>query len=263
MKDLRYRFHGRIAPESGREPLKAFVQPSEAQDGVATIRLYDPIDSWGGDWGVSAKEFAQALDELPDDVNEIRLHINSPGGEVFEGIAILNALRNHRAKVTAVVDGLAASAASFIAMAGDEIVMGRNTQMMIHDAWGICIGDANDMRDLAGRLDHLSDNIASIYTDKAGGTVEDWRTAMLAETWYSADEAVAAGLADRVEQAQAPAENRFDLSVFTYAGRDQAPDPTAARQPAPEPTPEPAPEPVDDRLEIRHRMRLRKLRLGS
>jgi ATP-dependent Clp endopeptidase proteolytic subunit ClpP len=254
--DLRYRFHGRIAPEAGREPLRAFLPKSEDSDGVPVLRLYDPIDSWGGDWGVSAKEFASALDEISD-APEIRLHINSPGGEVFEGIAIMNLLRSHKARITTVVDGLAASAASFIAAAGDEVVMGRNTEMMIHDAWGICIGNAADMRDLAGRLDHLSDNIASVYSAKAGGSVEDWRGAMLAETWYSADEAVAAGLADRVEQAAPAAENKFDLSVFQYAGRAEAPSPTER------PAPPAVNEPVDDRLEIRHRMRARKLRLTA
>lgn len=223
----RYRFRGLIEPKPG---IRASVLAPEVQDGVAVLRLYDPIDSWGGDWGVSAKEFATILYTLDDDVTEIRLHLNSPGGEVFEGIAILNLLRQHRARVVAVVDGLAASAASFIACGVDELVMGRNTQLMIHDAWGLCVGNAADMRELAGRLDHLSDNIASVYADKAGGTVEDWRNAMLAETWYSAEEAVAAGLADAVDTGGTPAEkdtkaNDFDLSAFRYQGRDQAPPP--------------------------------------
>lgn len=245
--DLRYRFHGRVPPQR-HHPLKASVQSSS--DGqVATVRLYDPIDSWGGDWGVSAKEFTALLDELAD-VEEIRLRINSPGGEVFEGIAILNALRAHPARVVTTVDGLAASAASFVAMAGDEVVMGRNTEMMIHDAWGICIGNAEDMRDLGRRLDHISDNIASIYAGRAGGTTAQWRKAMLAETWYSAEEAVDAGLADRVDAAAEKAENRFDLSVFTYAGRSAAPEPTT-----------PAPEPGMSNLhQVRHRLNARRAR---
>lgn len=228
--DLCYRFQGRTPPQVGQRQFAA-VKADEG-DGVATIRLYDPIDSWGGEWGVSAKEFADALDELGDDVGEIRLHINSPGGEVFEGIAILNALRNHDAKVTTVVDGLAASAASFIAMAGDEVIMGRNAELMIHDAWGICIGNAEDMRDLAGRLDHLSDNIASVYAEKAGGGVAAWREHMLTETWYSAEEAVEAGLADRVQTAKSTkTKNTFDLSVFNYGGRAEAPAPTPVSDP--------------------------------
>lgn len=222
-----YRFHGHRPPKAeARTPVLAAVPTAETEDGVAVMRLYDPIDSWGGEWGVSAKEFVAALGDV--DASEIRLHINSPGGEVYEAIAVLNALRAHPARVVAIVDGIAASAASFVAAGADELIMARNAELMIHDAWGICIGNAADMRDLASRLDHVSDNIASIYADKAGGTVEDWRAAMLAETWYSADEAVAAGLADRVGETADAARNAFDLSVFTYTGRAEAPPPPLA-----------------------------------
>lgn len=231
-----YRFWGRQDP-SGRDkpPIRAELHADELDEGVARLRLYDPIDSWGGYWGVSAKEFADVLDGLGD-VGEIRLHVNSPGGEVFEGVAIMNLLRSHSARVVAVVDGLAASAASFIAASADELVMNPNTELMIHDAWGIGIGPAETMRDLATRLDALSDNIASVYQRKAGGTVGDWRRAMLAETWYAADEAVTAGLADRVDDGDAPdadaaAKDAFDLSVFRNAGRDAAPEPEAAPTP--------------------------------
>lgn len=227
-----------LARNADRQPIKAEIPAAGGDATVATLRLYDPVDSWGGEWGVSAKEFAAALDELPDTVEEIRLHINSPGGEVFEGIALLNALRNHPARVVAVVDGLAASAASFIACGADEVVMARNSELMIHDAWGLCVGNADDMRQLAEMLDQISDNIASIYAEKAGGDIADWRAAMARETWYSADEAVEAGLADRVDKKQADAaKNRFDLTIFTYAGREAAPEPKAAEQPAPAPAP--------------------------
>lgn len=240
--ETRYRFLGRTMPDPEQRP-QAQLTVSEPVDGVATIRLYDVIDSWGGFWGISAQEVAEALDKLGSDVTEIRLHINSPGGEIFEGIAIKNVLRAHQAKVVAVVDGLAASAASFIAVSMDETVMGENTQLMIHDGWGICIGPAADMRKTAELLDHLSDNIASMYAAKAGGSTEEWRDAMLAETWYSADEAVEAGLADRVDGAAAdddPA-NRFDLSGFKYAGRAAAPAPKRAKAATPPPPKVPAP----------------------
>lgn len=253
-----YRFWGRRDP-SGREkpPIRAELQATEVEAGVARLRLYDPIDSWGGIWGVSAKEFADTLDELPAGTSELRLHINSPGGEVFEGIAIMNLLRAHPARVVGVVDGLAASAASFIAAAADELVMNPNTELMIHDAWGIAIGPAETMRDVAGRLDALSDNIASVYQRKAGGTVEDWRAAMLAETWYSADESVAAGLADRVDDGDAPDEDAaaaqaaFDLTVFRNAGREQAPGPAAA--------PLAAEDPGADERRLRHARRRHEL----
>jgi len=208
--------------------------PTAAVEGtVATMRLYDPVDSWGDIFGVSAKEFSVALDGLPDEVEEIRLHINSPGGDVFDGIAILNALRAHSARVVAVVDGIAASAASFIACGADELVMAQNSELMIHDAWGVCVGNAADMVSMADMLGRLSDNIASIYFDKAGGDMAQWRAAMAAESWYSADEAVAVGLADRVDRKKAAAKNSFDLSMFTYPGREAAPTPTRTVAAAP------------------------------
>ena len=218
-----YRFRGHVPPEKG---IRASVLEPDGSDGVATLRLYDPIDSWGGEWGVSAKEFAASLKALPADTTEIHLHINSPGGEVFEGITMMNLLRQHDAKVVAHVDGLAASAASFLAASADEVVMGENSQLMIHDAWGLCVGNAADMRDLAGRLDQISNNIASVYAKKGGGTVDEWRALMLAETWMSAEEAVTAGLADRTDAPAEPVKNDFDLSVFKFAGREQAPEPT-------------------------------------
>lgn len=207
---------------------RAQIPTADVVDGVATFRLYDPVDSWGDWWGTSAKEFAEALDQLPADVVEIRLHINSPGGEVFEAIAILNALRAHKARFVAVVDGLAASAASFIAAGADELVMAPNSELMIHDAWGLCVGNAADMVVMAELLDHLSDNVASVYAAKAGGSVEEWRASMQRETWFSASEAVDAGLADRISEpatTEGQPSNRFDLSIFTYAGRSHAPTP--------------------------------------
>ncbi len=223
-----FRFRGQVMPQPGsRASVLAFAPTSEGdQEGVATLRLYDPIDSYGEYWGVSAKEFAAALAALPTDTQEIRLHINSPGGEVFEAVAILNQLRQHRARVVAIVDGIAASAASFLAAGADETIMAPNSTLMVHDAWGICVGNAADMRDLGDLLDKLSDNIASIYSAKAGGSIEDWRSVMLAEAWFTADEAVAAGLADSIDGvAEAEAENAFDLSQFRYAGRAEAPPP--------------------------------------
>src|SRR5690606_8982099 len=105
------RFHFLATPDQGsKTPVLASVPTvTSGDDGVAVMRIYDPIDDWGGPWGLSAKEFVQALDELPEDTTEVHLHINSPGGMVWEGLAILNALRQHRARVVAIVDGIAAS----------------------------------------------------------------------------------------------------------------------------------------------------------
>jgi ATP-dependent protease ClpP protease subunit len=189
--------------------------------------------------GTSASTAQDLVHELAGlDVAQIDLRLNSPGGSVWDGAAIYHALRNHPAKVIATVDGLAASAASFIAMAGDEVVMESAGTLMIHDAFTVLAGNADDLRTEADLLDKLSDTIAGIYAEKSGRPLADFRALMKAETWFNADEAVAAGLADRVAgkasasddddedepEDKAPA-NRWDLSIFNYSGRDQAPAP--------------------------------------
>lgn len=189
--------------------------------GAAKIYVYDEI----GYWGVTAGDFVAELTKL--DVEEIELHINSPGGEVFDGVAIYEGLVGHGATVTTYVDGLAASAASFIAMAGDRVVMTKHAEMMIHDAMSFAIGNAADLREQADLLDKVSDKIANIYAERCEDAAH-WRAAMRDETWYSADEAVAAGLADEVADSRKPKNvpaNKWDLSMFTYAGRENAPAP--------------------------------------
>lgn len=192
--------------------------------GPAELLIYDEIDSW---FGVAAEQLARDISAL-DDTRELVVRINSPGGNVYDGVAILNSLRGHPGKVTVVIDGLAASAASVIAMGGDEIVMNRNSELMIHNGHGVAMGGAEDMRRMADRLEAVNANLATIYAERAGGTPEDWRAVMAAETWYSAEEAVAAGLADRIETGAADARAvaaKFDLSIFAHAGRSNAPAP--------------------------------------
>lgn len=196
----------------GIVPPSATIAPAKVDNGVATLRLYDYIDPDGGYWGISANEFADALDNIEGPVSRIDLRINSGGGAVWDGLAILNQLRSRDIPVTAIVDGVAASAASFIAVACDEVVMMPNSRLMIHDAMGICIGQAVDMREYASFLDDTSDNIAEIYAERAGGTSATWRATMadkgLIGQWYTAQDAVDAGLADRVgETASAEAAN--------------------------------------------------------
>lgn len=159
---------------------------------TAEVYIYDTI----GDWGVTAKDFVAELRGIK--AQRIDLHINSYGGAVFDGVAIYNALLNHPAHITSIVDGIAASAASFIAMAGEEIEVEKTARIMIHDASGVCIGNAKDMREHAELLDELSNMIAEIYADRAGGGIEAWRDYMLAETWFSAERAVEVKLANRI-----------------------------------------------------------------
>lgn len=232
------------------EPLpgvKYALKVENNADGRPELFIYDHIDSdadamWGG---VSAGMVRDALPASGD----ITVRVNSPGGDVREGIAILSCLRLHAGHVRVQIDGLAASAASFIAMAGDEIVMMPNTEMMIHDASMITWGNAQDLRADAEFLDRISGNIADVYAMRTGTSSADWRARMLAETWYSAEEAVAAGLADSVMElppaskgkaAAARIGNTWDLPFAKYAGRRDAPDPiVAAVPPAPIVVPDP------------------------
>lgn len=159
----------------------------------ADVYLFDRIGGW---FGVTADDFVRDVASL--EVEHIDLHLNSPGGDAFEGIAIANVLRQHQADVTVWVDGLAASAASVVAMAGDEIVMSTGAQFMLHEPWSGVIGNAADMRKEAEVLETLTSSLASVYAQRAGGSTADWLAVMAEETWYTAEDAVDAGLADRL-----------------------------------------------------------------
>ena len=187
----------------------------------AQIHIFGFIGDWWEE--LDAGTLARQIKAL--DVGEIELHINSPGGDMFDGLAIMNALRQHDATVTTYVDGLAASAASLVALGGDRIVMTTGSQMMVHEASTFAYGNAEAMRAIIARLDKASDGMADVYARRAGGTSAEWREVMRAETWYSAAEAVDAGLADAVDDDKPAVEAAFDLSIYAHAGRDQAPPP--------------------------------------
>lgn len=211
--------------------IENFVTTEDGQTS-ASVYIYDEI----GWYGVTAQDFVRDLMQVT--ASEIHVHINSPGGDVFDGVAIYNALLSHPANIIVHVDGLAASAASFIAQAGDTRLIARNAQMMIHDAQGVCMGAAVDMREMADLLDKASDNIADIYSTRCGGTKKQWRGQMEATVWYSSAEAVQAGLADKVEDVGAKTTNR--AVVLTAQARAQQP----AGAPAEPVTEEPGTEPV-------------------
>lgn len=160
----------------------------------AEVRIWGTIGGWFGD--VDAKTFAEDLDQIS--ASQIVVSINSLGGDVFDGIAIYNTLRQHKAHITTRVDSMAASIASVIAQAGDERVMVTASQMMIHRAWGLAIGNATDMRGLADILEMQDDIISGVYASRSGKAKAEWLEAMQSESWFDADKAVEAGLADTV-----------------------------------------------------------------
>src|SRR6056297_3058878 len=159
----------------------------------AEVLIYDEI----GAFGVSAKGFLAELGALPDDA-PVDLRLNSPGGSVFDAVAIHNALKRHEGNVTVWIDGIAASAASYVAMAGDEIVMPENAFLMIHDPSGIVMGTASDMRDMAGTLDQIGASMLRGYATRSGKPEAEIAAFLAAETWFDAAEALEAGLATRL-----------------------------------------------------------------
>lgn len=149
----------------------------------------------------SSQSFKNALDDLGN-VNQINLYTNSPGGSVFEGIAIKSMLERHKANVTAFVDGVAASIASVIVMGADKVIMPSDTLMMIHNAWSVAIGSADELRKQADDLDKISESAVKSYLNKAGDKLneDELRKMLNDETWLSADEAVKYGLADEITE---------------------------------------------------------------
>lgn len=172
--------------------------PVTNEGGVARVNIYDDI----GLWGITASDFIAAFEPLNVSGTDVHVHINSPGGDVYDGLAIYHSLKHSAANITVHVDGLAASAASFIAMAGKQIIVGRNARMMIHDASTMTYGNAQDHEEVRDWLNEESDNIADIYAQRAGGKAEEWRDTMKAEQWYSGQQAVDSGLADTIEGAE-------------------------------------------------------------
>lgn len=206
-----------------------------AGDGVAEVFIYEQIgeDYWAE--GVTAVDFVNELNALS--ASEIHLHINSPGGSVFDGVAIHNALLRHPAKVTTFIDGLAASIASVIALAGDRVVMASNALFMIHNPWGGVQGDASEMRKMAEVLDKITITLVNTYEESSSLSRDEILAAMDAETWYTADEALAAGFIDEVSTAIRAAAS-FDLAAFPFRHAPKA----ELVQPSEEVEPDSAPE---------------------
>ena len=185
----------------------------KAQEDNAEIMIYEPIGQ-GLCGGLSAKQFVQDLKAL-DGVKSITVRLNSPGGEVFEGAAIYNALANHPANIEVAIDGMALSMASVIAMAGDKITMAENAMMMVHEPTISTSGTASALRKSAEILDKTTQSILNAYAKKTKKEHEELNALMVVETWMSAAEALELGFVDAVSE---PIETAalFDLKAFGY-----------------------------------------------
>ncbi len=170
----------------------------EASDVEASIYLYDEI----GFFGVSASDFANQLRALK--APTIHLRLNSPGGDVFDARAIVTAIREHPSQVIAHVDGLAASAASYIMTACDEVEISDGAMVMIHQPFGTMTGTASDMRATADLLDQIEESMISDYEKKSGKSRDNIKAWMEAETWFTSADALANGLVDRIAGKEAP-----------------------------------------------------------
>lgn len=182
------------------------------------VYLYDIIDPM---WGISASSFVKTLNSIS--TPQIDLHINSPGGDVFDGRAMASAIAQHPSNITAYIDGLAASAASFVAIAAKDVVMAPGSFMMIHNAWSIGYGNASDLRTLAALLEKIDGSLVEDYVRASGASAEQVKAWMDAETWFTAQEAVDVGLADSVSEStqedDASASNLWDLRAYNRGPR--------------------------------------------
>lgn len=208
-----------LRDNAGREK-----RPLNAASGgdSASIYIYDVISA---DWGVSALAVIAAIEQAGD-VKTLNVHINSPGGDVFEGRAIMAALRRFAGNKVAHIDSLCASAATSIALACDEVVMAEGAFFMIHNSMTIGYGNKNDLRDTADTLEKIDGAITNDYVAKTGKDAADIRAWMDAETWFTAAEALDNGFIDRVAAADKKAKNTWNLAAFAKV-------PDALKEPAP------------------------------
>lgn len=200
-----------------RGPLKAEVNGDEA-----TVYIYDVIvadDFWGG---VGAESFVKELNGISAPV--IHLRINCPGGDVFAGRAIETAIREHPSKVVAHIDGYAASAATYVALAADEVEIAPGGFFMIHKAWTIAVGNSDDFMDSAELLEKIDGSLVKTYATETGMDQEKIAEMMAAETWLDADEAVEMGFVDRIAEGATAASGHWNLSAYEKAPKQAQPE---------------------------------------
>lgn len=220
----------KLLTDNRAAPARRFEVVNASAD-VAEVFLYDAIVSDALEaevfGGVAPEPFVKALRGIT--AGTINLRINSPGGSVFAARAIEQALRDHPATVVAHIDGLAASAATFIAMAADKVVMGKGALFMVHKAWTLAYGNANDLMDTAALLEKIDSTLVQTYADRTKQDPAKCAEWMAAETWFTAEEAVAAGFADAV--AEAPSA-RAQWNLAAYAKAPALPEPEPEHQKA-------------------------------
>lgn len=184
----------------------------EQKEETAEISIFDEIGGW---FGLTVKQFKQDFDAVKG-AKHLKVLLNSPGGDVFDGMAVYNLLSGYREKISVEVLGVAASIASVIALAGKELVMGEGSYLMIHNPWGVSVGGASEMRKTADLLEKIAGQLATIYTNNSYLDRQKVQAAMNEETWYTAPEALEAGFADRVEDHGQIAAMAFDFSKYQY-----------------------------------------------
>lgn len=200
------------APASVARTMPAAPARIEARTNASTLEI-DVFGAIGGWEGVTATKFKQALDGAGD-VSKIVVNINSPGGDVFDGVAIYNMLTSHDAEVETRVYGLAASAASVIAIAGDNVLMGEGSFLMIHNAWTMAVGDSREMAKMSKTLKAIDTELATTYADHTGIDAGEIAEMMDAETWLGSADAVDQGFANGVIETPETAKASYDLSAF-------------------------------------------------
>ena len=191
-----------------------FEIQNKAESETADVYIYSEV----GGYDVNAKNFIDELKTIKD--KNIDVHINSLGGSVFDGLAIYNALKNHSKRVTTKVEGIAASIASVIAMAGDKIEMAENSLFMIHNPFAMSGGDANELRKTANILDKIRNEIAEIYASKSNHNAEHYINLMDVESWFNSDETLKLGLINGITE-PLKIENNYDVSKFENITSDK------------------------------------------
>lgn len=185
---------------------------------AAELLIFDTIGNWEEIGEVSAKGFAKALGDLPKSVKRLDIHINSPGGNLFDASAIYSRLADHKSEKIVYVDGLAASAATIVAMVGHKIYIRANGAMMVHLPSGMVMGNADDMRKMAGALDTVTESMINVYAKRSGQLRNDIRDMLAAETWFSPEQAVEKGFADEVRGVVKAA--AIGDAKFSFDGRE-------------------------------------------